>query len=80
MPLFSRRKLGAQPGLDPFGLTIQPDPMSKMDTASRVLALAQETADKAIADAKQEAEQIISRARAEADRVIAEASSRAQGF
>jgi hypothetical protein len=44
-----------------------------MDTAARVLALAQETADTAIADAKREAERIIAEAKKEADDIRARA-------
>jgi F0F1-type ATP synthase membrane subunit b/b' len=44
-----------------------------MDTAARVLALAQETADAAIADANREAARIIAEARKEADDIRARA-------
>jgi cell division septum initiation protein DivIVA len=54
------------------------DDVDKMDTAARVLALAQQTADSAVADAKLEAERIISEARQEADRIIADARARGQ--
>jgi cell division septum initiation protein DivIVA len=55
----------------------QPQPLGAgadpMDTAARVLALAQQTADTAIADAKREAERIIAEARKEADDIRARA-------
>jgi len=54
----------------------EPMPMMKssaednMDTAARVLALAQQTADQAIADARREADETLSRARREADDLL----------
>src|SRR5258708_39479392 len=58
----------------------RPEPMSmmkssedNMDTAARVLALAQQTADQAIADARREADETLSRARREADDVLTKA-------
>jgi vacuolar-type H+-ATPase subunit H len=50
----------------------------EMDTAARVLSLAQQTADQAIADAKKEARLIIDAANEEAARIIADARNRAQ--
>jgi DivIVA domain-containing protein len=44
-----------------------------MDTAARVLALAQQTADQAIADARREADETLGRARREADDLVAKA-------
>jgi DivIVA domain-containing protein len=44
-----------------------------MDTAARVLALAQQTADQAIADARREADETLSRARHEADDLLTKA-------
>jgi DivIVA domain-containing protein len=44
-----------------------------MDTAARVLALAQQTADQAIADARREADETLGRARREADEVLTKA-------
>jgi DivIVA domain-containing protein len=44
-----------------------------MDTAARVLALAQQTADQAIADARREADETLSRARREADDILGKA-------
>lgn len=62
-----------------------------MDTAARVLALAQQTADQAIADARREAdetlgrarreaEEILGKARRQADQVVSEARSRAEAL
>ena len=60
----------------------QPDPVStggmrpvpdNMDTAARVLALAQQTADQAIADARREADETLGRARREADDLLTKA-------
>lgn len=58
----------------------RPEPMSmmksaedNMDTAARVLALAQQTADQAIADARREADETLTRARREADDVLTKA-------
>jgi DivIVA domain-containing protein len=44
-----------------------------MDTAARVLALAQQTADQAIADARREADDTLGRARREADDILTKA-------
>jgi cell division septum initiation protein DivIVA len=44
-----------------------------MDTAARVLALAQQTADQAIADARREADETLGRARREADDILTKA-------
>src|SRR6266568_2401755 len=59
----------------------RPEPMAmrkssaedNMDTAARVLALAQQTADQAIADARREAAETLSRARREADDLLTKA-------
>src|SRR6266487_743738 len=59
----------------------RPEPMAmrkssaedNMDTAARVLALAQQTADQAIADARREADETLSRARREADDLLTKA-------
>jgi DivIVA domain-containing protein len=57
----------------------EPMPMMKssaednMDTAARVLALAQQTADQAIADARREADETLGRARREADDLLTKA-------
>lgn len=57
--------MGMQPGED------------NMDTAARVLALAQQTADQAIADARREADDSIGRARREADEILGKARRQA---
>jgi DivIVA domain-containing protein len=44
-----------------------------MDTAARVLSLAQQTADQAIADARREADETLGRARREADDILTKA-------
>lgn len=49
-----------------------------MDTAARVLALAQQTADQAIADARREADETLGRARREADETLGKARRQAE--
>src|SRR6202050_2515545 len=49
------------------------DNHNSMDTAARVLSLAQQTADQAIADARREADETLGRARREADEVLTKA-------
>jgi DivIVA domain-containing protein len=49
-----------------------------MDTAARVLALAQQTADQAIADARREADETLGRARREADDILGKARRQAE--
>ena len=49
-----------------------------MDTAARVLSLAQQTADQAIADARREADETLGRARREADEVHTKARRQAE--
>jgi DivIVA domain-containing protein len=62
----------------------EPMPMHKssaednMDTAARVLALAQQTADQAIADARREADETLGRARREADDLLNKASRQSE--
>jgi DivIVA protein len=48
-------------------------PRRYMDTAARVLALAQQTADQAVSDARREAEFTVSQARREVDEILREA-------
>src|SRR6266536_4045295 len=50
-----------------------PPAEDNMDTAARVLALAQQTADQAIADARREADETLGRARREADEILTKA-------
>ena len=66
----------------------QPEPMmmnpapaeDNMDTAARVLALAQQTADQAIADARREADDILSKARRQAEQITGDARARAESL
>ena len=53
-------------------------PVDNMDTAARVLALAQQTADQAIADARREADETLGRARREADDILGKARRQAE--
>ncbi|GAA3705069.1 DivIVA domain-containing protein [Nonomuraea antimicrobica] len=55
-----------------------PPPEDNMDTAARVLALAQQTADQAIADARREADETVTRARREADEILTKARRQAE--
>lgn len=73
------------------GMGMAPSGEDNMDTAARVLALAQQTADQAIADARREAdetlgrarreaEEILGKARRQADQIVSEARSRAEAL
>jgi len=53
-------------------------PEGNMDTAARVLQLAQQTADQAIADARREADEHLGRARREADEILGKARRQAE--
>ncbi|HEV7933150.1 MAG TPA: DivIVA domain-containing protein [Actinomadura sp.] len=59
------------------GLSTQLSTEDNMDTAARVLALAQQTADQAIADARREADETLGRARREAEEIIGKARRQA---
>lgn len=61
----------------PMGMGMPPAE-DNMDTAARVLALAQQTADQAIADARREADETVTRARREADDVLGKARRQAE--
>jgi len=61
----------------PVGMGM-PQAEDNMDTAARVLALAQQTADQAIADARREAEETVNRARREADEILAKSRRQAE--
>jgi len=69
-----------------MGLGLQPSPPpppiapseDNMDTAARVLALAQQTADQAIADARREADETLGRARREAEDILGKARRQAE--
>jgi DivIVA domain-containing protein len=70
-----------EPRREPERLPPPPEPVrmvsrpaeDSMDTAARVLALAQQTADQAIADARREADETLGRARREADEILTKA-------
>jgi DivIVA domain-containing protein len=51
-----------------------------MDTAARVLSLAQQTADQAIADARREADETLGRARRQAEQITGDARARAEAL
>jgi hypothetical protein len=53
-------------------------PRDDMDTAARVLALAQMTADQAVADARREADETLGRARRVADEILRKARREAE--
>lgn len=59
------------------GMALQGGEEGNMDTASRVLALAQQTADQAISDARREADETLGRARNEADDILGKARRQA---
>ena len=80
-----------EPALGGLGMAGAPSGEDNMDTAARVLALAQQTADQAIADARREAdetlgrarreaEEILGKARRQADQIVSEARSRAEAL
>jgi DivIVA domain-containing protein len=64
-----------EPGMMGGGM---PHIEDNMDTAARVLSLAQQTADQAIADARREADETLGRARREADEVLTKARRQAE--
>ena len=77
--------MGSEPRMEPERR--QPEPVmmggmphieDNMDTAARVLSLAQQTADQAIADARREADETLGRARREADEVLTKARRQAE--
>lgn len=55
-----------------------PPAEDNMDTAARVLALAQQTADQAISDARREADETVTRARRDADEILTKARRQAE--
>jgi DivIVA domain-containing protein len=59
-------------------MSMHPHAEDNMDTAARVLALAQQTADQAIADARREADETLGRARREADDILGKARRQAE--
>jgi vacuolar-type H+-ATPase subunit H len=66
-----------QPQPMPVAMSMPPAE-DNMDTAARVLALAQQTADQAIADARREADETVTRARREADEILTKARRQAE--
>jgi DivIVA domain-containing protein len=58
---------------EPVSMSSMKPASDNMDTAARVLALAQQTADQAIADARREADETLGRARREADDILTKA-------
>jgi DivIVA domain-containing protein len=79
-------EFGAESRREPERLPPAPEPVrmvsrpaeDSMDTAARVLALAQQTADQAIADARREADETLGRARREADDILTKARRQAE--
>src|ERR1700685_1250572 len=63
---------------EPVMMGSMPHIEDNMDTAARVLSLAQQTADQAIADARREADETLGRARREADEVLSKARRQAE--
>ena len=63
---------------EPVMMSPMPHIEDNMDTAARVLSLAQQTADQAIADARREADETLGRARREADEVLTKARRQAE--
>jgi DivIVA domain-containing protein len=77
--------MAPEPRMEPERRPAEPVMMSgmpriedNMDTAARVLSLAQQTADQAIADARREADETMGRARREADEVLTKARRQAE--
>jgi DivIVA domain-containing protein len=79
--------MGPEPPMSPMESRREPMMMGgmghssvedNMDTAARVLSLAQQTADQAIADARREADETLNRARREADDVLTKARRQAE--
>jgi DivIVA domain-containing protein len=62
----------------PVPVMNMPPAEDNMDTAARVLALAQQTADQAISDARREADETVTRARREADEILTKARRQAE--
>ena len=89
-PLSDQTKMDLMAPEPPMMESRRPEPMmmgggmghssveDNMDTAARVLSLAQQTADQAIADARREADETLNRARREADDVLTKARRQAE--
>jgi DivIVA domain-containing protein len=71
--LMQSEPLRMEPERRPEPVPMKSSAEENMDTAARVLALAQQTADQAIADARREADETLSRARREADDLLTKA-------
>ncbi|AAZ55156.1 cell wall synthesis protein Wag31 [Thermobifida fusca] len=67
-----------QPEPAPAAAMGLPGGEDNMDTAARVLALAQQTADQAISDARREADETLGRARHEAEDILSKARRQAE--
>jgi DivIVA domain-containing protein len=67
------RMMAPPPPPEPPVIMPQRPVADNMDTAARVLQLAQQTADQAIADARREADETLGRARREADDILTKA-------
>jgi len=76
-------------GQPPVMMERRPEPMPQprpyhaeesMDTAARVLSLAQQTADQAIADARREADEVLTKARRQAEQITGDARARAESL
>ena len=76
--LMPSEPLRVEPERRPEPMPIMKSAEDNMDTAARVLALAQQTADQAIADARREADETLSRARREADDLLTKARRQAE--
>src|SRR5262245_35823704 len=66
--------------LAPPAAPLAPPPAANIDTAARVLALAQQTADQAVADAAREAGELLDQARRQAEKITSEARARAESL
>jgi len=69
---------GMQPGMQGMHGMQGMGGEDNMDTAARVLALAQQTADQAVADARREADETLGRVRREADEILGKARRQAE--
>ena len=78
MPPEPQRPEPPQRQPEPVMMGSMPPAEDNMDTAARVLSLAQQTADQAIADARREADETLGRARREADEVLTKARRQAE--
>jgi DivIVA domain-containing protein len=77
-PMMPEPERRPEPAMMSSEYKMAPPPEDNMDTAARVLALAQQTADQAIADARREADETLGRARREADEILGKARRQAE--